>query len=279
MSSDNQVQLKHSSISYVPFSVYEKDFTFYVNNEEIKTSRIVSDLISPTISQIHLIDPTINTFSIKTKTTGDFTHILNLINFEIFNIPENEINFFIEVFEQLGTESIKYTASTKEIDITIDNVIKLIQTHEKHDTFYNDQITKEINFLSKHFYELYEDHEHEFQNFKSKTIERIINNENLLIKEEDQLFDYINKLYKQNDKYCSYYEYIQFSNVSKSKICEFIEIFDISDLTNSTWRSISERLRCEINEKNKKEDEKRYAEKKTTSILFQKTDNKDFKEI
>lgn len=137
----SQIQLKNSSISHVPFCTYQKDFTFLVNNEEIKTSRIISDLISPKISRIHSLDPSIDTFSIKTTSTGDFSHILNLVNFEVFKNPENEINFFIEVFEYLGNKSVKITTNNDKIDITLENVINLVKTHEKHESFYYDQIT------------------------------------------------------------------------------------------------------------------------------------------
>ena len=66
MSQGNQIQLKPLSILQVPLYSYQKDFTFIVNGEEFKTSRIFSDLISSKISQMHSNDPTFDTFYINT---------------------------------------------------------------------------------------------------------------------------------------------------------------------------------------------------------------------
>lgn len=50
----NQIQLKYSSIASVPIQTYKQDFTFVVNGEEFVTSRLISDLLSPKISNMHL---------------------------------------------------------------------------------------------------------------------------------------------------------------------------------------------------------------------------------
>lgn len=48
-----KIQLKTTSILNVSLQSYEKDFSFLVNGEEFKTSRIISDLLSPKICQLH----------------------------------------------------------------------------------------------------------------------------------------------------------------------------------------------------------------------------------
>ena len=103
---DLQVQLKTAAVLDIPLHVYDQDFTFIVNGKEYTTSRVVSDLLSPYISQMHQTDPTISTFTITTKEKGDFKHILDLVTFTTHSIPTNEILFFSEVIEQLGNVSI-----------------------------------------------------------------------------------------------------------------------------------------------------------------------------
>lgn len=58
MIDENQIILKPISILNVPFQIYQKDFTFFVNDEEFKTNKIISDILSPKICQIHYNDPT-----------------------------------------------------------------------------------------------------------------------------------------------------------------------------------------------------------------------------
>ena len=100
----SEVFLKTTSILNVPIHAYMDDFSFIVNNKKFKTTRLIADLISPTISKLHLIDPTINNFMIKTNEQGDFSNILNLADFQMKQISEKEFPFFFEVAEILGNE-------------------------------------------------------------------------------------------------------------------------------------------------------------------------------
>lgn len=77
----NTIQLKLSSIENIPFQIYDQDFSFFVNGKEYQTPRIISDLLSPKICKIHSIDPTFNEYIINTHNSGDFSHIIQLINF------------------------------------------------------------------------------------------------------------------------------------------------------------------------------------------------------
>lgn len=70
------------------------------------------------------------------------------------------------------------------------------------------------------------------------------------MKDEDQLLNFLNRLYKIDRKYCVLYEFVIFSNVTTNCIKEFLEVFDFNDLSSSTWKSISRRLQEEISDKN-----------------------------
>ena len=128
-----KVQLKSSCIRNALFDTYDKDFTFLVNGEEFKTSKFVSDLISPKISGIHSSDPTIDSFTLNTEYRGDFSKILNLVRFDQFDISDDEYEFFIEVIQILGIDSIQIEELEEEM--SAENVIDLIQRHEKFDFF------------------------------------------------------------------------------------------------------------------------------------------------
>ena len=82
------IKLQTDSILHIPLDSYEQDFTFIVNGEEFRTNKIISHILSQKISKFHLSDPTIDTYSIKTNSKGDFSHFLNLINFKTSEINE-----------------------------------------------------------------------------------------------------------------------------------------------------------------------------------------------
>ena len=133
------IQLKPSSILNVPLQTYIEEFSFLVNGKEFKTNRLISDLLSPKICQIHSNDPVFNEFVINTTKDGDFNNILNLAKFDQIAIPLNEVEFIGEVIEILGNESFNSFISNEITKITIDNVISLLKLHEKFRKIYSDQ--------------------------------------------------------------------------------------------------------------------------------------------
>ena len=282
MSKSKQIQLKQSSILAVPLHLYEKDFSFIVNGEEFKTNRFVSDLLSPAICKAHSIDPTINTYVINTQHPGDFSHILQLANFEWTNLTDDEIPFLSEVIEILGDGSIEIDIDIDTSNLTIDNVLGYLLEHERYDKFYCNHISKEIEFISPHFFELCEKQKEKIGNLSLDTLMRIIQNDQLRLKNEDQLLKFINSLYSKNSDYSILYETVLFSNVTSDTMREFVSLFNVNDISYGTWKELSERLCCEIhkNDENKRE-KTRYTEevKNDTGVIFEYTEDKLYKGI
>ena len=277
----SQIQLKTSCVTTVPLQVYNNDFSFIVNGEEFKTSKIISDLLSPVICQIHSNDPIFDTFIINTQERGNFSHILNLLNFKPNNIPNNEIPFFLEIIEILGISSIEYQCPKESTEITIDNVFTLLKQHEKHPQFYHNRFSSEIEFISSHFSELCEDKEEELTKLSIDTLIKILSNENLQLETEDQLLKFSNKLYSNDAKYSILYETVLFENVTSDSMKIFTSIYDMNDLTSSTWNRLSKRLEQDSPNKNEKSSEKnkRYKNVKERGIEFQWSDQNEFKGI
>ena len=283
MEMKNQMQLKPSSILNVPIQNYDNDFSFVVNGKLFKTSKIVSDLLSPTICRLHSNDPTIDVFNINTAHQGDFSRILNLINFNKTEITDNDLPFFSEVFEILGTGSIEFSLINQTSEITIDNVFHLLQNHEKYYKFFSSQIAAEIEFISSHFNELCETKEEEFYKLDFDALFQIINSPKLLLKSEDQLLNFLNRMYSNNSMYSIFYETVFFSNVTIEAISEFITLFDVNDMNDSIWQRICERLKEKIECKNDIMIKGRYESEKVDEnqgfILFKCSNEKKFEGI
>ena len=263
----SKILLEATNIKHVPFHTYDKDFTFIVNGEEFKTCRFFSDLLSSKISQIHNIDPIISQYTINTDHQGNFAHIMELNNFQEHKIDNDEFEFIIEVIEQLGNDSIKIIKDDKShTEINEENIFSTLSNHMKHEKFYEKELNDERRYISTHFYELYPKHKTEFYQLSHSTLSEIINDDQLQLRDEDQLLEMINELYSKDNRYETLYEHVIFTNVSGEKMKEFVEIFDLNDLTNSTWKSLSKRLFQEIKETNNEIFEKnklRYKEKKS----------------
>lgn len=250
MEKKNKIQLQPNCILTVPFQMYDADFTFIVNGEEFKTSRIISDILSPVICRIHSDDPTCESFTINTQERGDFSRILQLTQFNEVTFSEVEIPFISEVIKILGNTSIEYEANT---EITVDNVFSYIQKDENKGYIYHQRFLSEIEFISSHFYEICETNEKDLFKLSIDTLFSILNNDQLQLKSEDQLLNFVNKLYSNEGmKYSILYETVFFENVSISSIREFLSIFDWTNMTGSLWNRLSYRLSREINKNENK---------------------------
>lgn len=102
---------------------------------------------------------------------------------------------------------------------------------------------KLIDYISTHFYELVEEQNKEINKLKYEELEEIIKNQQLQIKDEDQLLQFINSIYLKIKQNSQLFQYVIFQNVGNEIMKEFVEIFDINDINNSIWHQISERLK------------------------------------
>lgn len=237
---DTPASLKIGPIPYVPFDSYPKDFTFIVNKEEFHTNKLIADLLSKKISKIHLTDPTADQYEIITKYPGDFQRVLDLLKVDNLNIKSSELPFFSEITNSLDIDiNIKIQRTDK---LTIDNVLDLIHEHEKFEEFYGNFLNEEIEFVSENFFKLKENHEDSLLSLSPATIQIILSSENLCLESEDQLLDFVNKLYVTDRTLAYFYDFVNFSNVGCDAIDRFASVFSIEDITSSTWNSIVNRL-------------------------------------
>ncbi|KAK8854452.1 hypothetical protein M9Y10_017014 [Tritrichomonas musculus] len=158
----SHIQLEYSSILQVPLQNYYNDFTFIVNGQEFQTSSLIADLLSPTISQIHTNDPTFDTFTINIEEQGDFSHILQLVNFKSNELREDEIPFVTHILEILNNDTIKIHES-ELVELTKDNILTEIKKHEVHAKYFQERYSEEIEFISSNFAELVSTKESELQ--------------------------------------------------------------------------------------------------------------------
>lgn len=160
-----QIKLEISSITNVPLKAYE-EFTFIVNDESFKTTKLVADLISNKVCQLHLSDPTFDTFIIKTKQKGNFSKILNLVDFKTQSIQNSEVPFYHEVFDQLQCQFFNFIDYNEE-KINFDNAFDSV---EENILFYCKYNEKKIDFLASHFCEIYENHQGKLFNYQKKQL-------------------------------------------------------------------------------------------------------------
>ena len=80
----------------------------------------------------------------------------------------------------------------------------------KSPIFNSEKISKEIDYISSHFYELIESKEEELYKLDVNALYHILDNEKLQLKDEDQLLNMINCFYSKNQEYRILYETVNF---------------------------------------------------------------------
>ena len=273
----NPLRLKTSSIVGVPLNTYD-DFTFIVNGEEFKTSRISADLLSRKISSLHRTDPTVDEYSITTQETGHFSYFLKLLNFQQNQVPQVEIPFISEIIEKLETDSVEIQ-EPERIIITDDNVFSLIKFHLKSPNFYSRNLQSEIDHVSCHFYELCGRKSDELKMLTKDTLNSILSNSKLQIESEDQLVTFLNELVSSDPTYSQLFEYVNFSNVSTATMKDFLYVFNMENMTREMWNKISSRLELQVIQPKIVKKKKKFLFKTNENIEIKYDDKKQFNGI
>ena len=233
------------NLTNIPFNKYDKDFIFIVNDQLYMTNRFVADLISPIIRKLHEIDETFSVYQIDTNIDGDFQSILDYVQMKEIKLNIKYIVYFQNIMKILGNpnETLKFSLDIKG-EISFNNVISRMIYKNEMDLNYND----EISFIANNFEVMINNHYKELMSFDPAIIEQIIASQNLKIKNEDSLFDFIIDLYQRSKKYSYLFQYVTFFNVSQSSIEKFVNTFKIQDLDMQIWDQVCSRLKCKVSE-------------------------------
>lgn len=110
--------------------------------------------------------------------------------------------------------------------------------------FFNEK--QAIEYISNHFYSI--DPE-DLKNLPKPILYSIISNKQLIIESEDSLFDFITDLFEDEEiteaenvddfNITSFYELVEFSELSEKKFNYFLNSYDPNEITNSIWRKLN----------------------------------------
>ena len=198
--------LNVNNLKTIPFDKYDKSFTFIVNNKRYETSRIVADILSPTVRKMHYTDESSNEFSFNTKDgqteKDDFDSFLNLATFNNVEIDFDHQIRYSEYFYELGNidECIRIQtqySSSFTIENAINRLLHIIEITEKFNknTIKENDIQELIDYIAQNFEEF---NKYNLKKIKIEYLELIIRNNNLKLEDEDSLMRLLLELYKED---------------------------------------------------------------------------------
>jgi hypothetical protein len=120
--------------------------------------------------------------------------------------------------------------------ISVGNCIDRLKSKEE----FGWSIEEELAFIASHFHEL--DTE-ELKELNTEIIESIVSHEDLCLRDEESLLEFISSL---GEEYSFLYRYIECRFLSLEGIKNFISILDETNIDEGLWSSICRRLCCEV---------------------------------
>jgi hypothetical protein len=105
--------------------------------------------------------------------------------------------------------------------------------------------TEELKFIAAHFYEFDSSALEKLQEFD--ILEQVISSDNLCLKDEDSLVEFISLL---GEEYSNLFDYVECQFLSLKGIDKFLSKVSLEKVKGRVWESICRRLRCEISNRN-----------------------------
>ncbi|KAK8848292.1 hypothetical protein M9Y10_019352 [Tritrichomonas musculus] len=262
-------------------STYDDEFLFILPNQKIQIPRIFAEFISPKISKIHQSDLTIDSINFVHELEGIkiTEEIISKIKFlsmgKMIEISEEE-SFLLQIFSILFDNEELFTSINQlfhdEIsENKIDQYLKNLQFFDKisiNPQFFD--YSSMINFISSHFYSI---DQKKLLQLPTRILYSIISNEFLQIETEDSLFDFIIQFFndkKENQEkvsnneskidLISFYEQINFENLSEQKIEQFLDTFDPNEMSTALWNKLRPCIHESPNRKKNQRETKKHEQ-------------------
>lgn len=227
-------------------SFYSNDcFQFIFGETKIEVNNIFAEFISPKVSHLHVTDPTITSLKIDNSFDIDITDDV------IFLFKQISSGYSIEMSKEQSYKMkiISIYIDNKELCDKIDECFPIdlnnFEDHIEYFDFSSPINSTTIDNISSNFHSI---DPNRLLRLPKSFLYQIISNDHLQIQNEDSLFDFINQLFSdetiQNDdgfNIASFYEIIEFENLSEEKFREFLDNFDFNNLTNNLWSKL---LKC-----------------------------------
>lgn len=248
----------------IPFSKYEKNFTFVLNGKRYPTNRLIADILSPYIRNYHFINSSIDEFYLNSNASSEeqenedfFNDFLNMASFQNSKLDFSHQLLFAQYFYLLGNFDEYFRVQPKYCNnYTSENVVDILLSMSQMSSIipaqFNIKISpmnELISFVAQHFEEIEKE---KMKKLSVDIIDEILQNKYLKLSDEDSLLQFILYLYENNHSYSVLFEYVQFSNVSNDSLQLFIKLFEVNDINQPIWNSICCRLIQDIKQINVK---------------------------
>ena len=231
-------------------------FVFNFGGKKYLCGRIQACLASRKVCRLLSHDSSVNELFISVEDHGNhFEDVVSLMNGESVEITR-ENAFFLESFaRELDNEELLSSVLESQMSDRIDssNVIDRIVLKRRHQT----DCREELDFIAKHFHEM---DVSSLRQLSCYELEEVLGRKELLLKNENDLFDLIDNLSRSDKQYSFLFRFIEPGSLDPGHLNSFLDRIFPDLLCPSVWKGLCYCLR---------HTEARYAETRDSSdVLF-----------
>jgi hypothetical protein len=216
------------------------NFTFIGNTGPLYVCSVtLAQLLSPAVSRLLSIDPTLDSFHIEVDNPEDFTVFRSLLSTGFCDISRDDICLCLTICQQLENSAlIEQLFGLYEIggELTLSNVVSKFHFYER----YGEIPVGLIEYASTHFFEL---KEVLFSELEVSTLDQIFR-KGVVVESEDSLFEFIKREIENRTEDClSLLSHIELLYLTNCKMNEVVDFIETRGLTGCIWCKITELLR------------------------------------
>jgi hypothetical protein len=224
-------------------NVCQKDnnFTFSVGSRRSSCRSFVAEFLSPRVHDLRSIDDTFDKYEIETEEPEEyFEGFLSLGSGNTITIAGSNRSTILSISRELwNLEVYECICPSTSSSLTMSGAIDRISFF----ALMRSDISSEVNFIASHYHEL-SDPSGSLRLLPFSTIDEVVSDDSLKIKNEDSLYDFILPRAEDDSEYYGLLEQIRFEYLSAPKSSGFIDLISQSFeyLTHSVWTSLRSRL-------------------------------------
>ncbi|KAK8887933.1 hypothetical protein M9Y10_038992 [Tritrichomonas musculus] len=246
----------------------QEEFRFLFGEHEIKMGNLFAEFISPYVSQIHQSDPTINFVQFsnqqqsKNQINSKFIKDISNESYSLFDALSKGNSIIINKEKSYQLQIISILLQNEELFKLLNDLFYDSTNDDEDDTAINQNIeflsffqnnskfldySNSIKYIASHLYSI---DKSQIIKLPINVFYSIIKNDELKIESEDSLLELIESFFSEpryvNDEKekevklseIDFCEELRFEFLTEEKFKEFIDKFDVNEMTADLWRKL-----------------------------------------
>jgi hypothetical protein len=220
----SKIKLSTNGLRNIPIIENREDFEFIVGESHHRCSSFMADFLSPKLSRLHAVDPTLESLVICTEDAhGYFKSFISLGRGFDISLDSSNLDFFRSLSSELENQELSFLifeVTQNESELIRENVFRRL-TDLSHFSF---DISKEIAFIASHFHEISNS---ELSDLNFSILSDVLASRELQIESEERLYSVVWEFIESDRSHFNLLSFVRFEFLSVSSIRRFVALSNL----------------------------------------------------